>query len=130
MCGSPTIYSGAGVKFDLIRNTFWKMNVGSALLNRQRVLIESKDTYNHLILSVRWVLKVFFEKNECGITLFYKPILNDPGTLWTSDMYIKLKIYQNLDFKVGFNSFIDTHPLGLKKPIQNFNQYVRLSYSI
>ena len=117
--------TGGGIKFDILRNPFWKLNVGVADLYRaQRSTTGTNYTDN--LLSYRLLFKVKSDSTTYSLVGFYLPSLSNGSYEWTVDTSLTFDVTAVLAFKIGWSYDYNSVPLDASVPKWDRQYYTRV----
>ena len=121
-----SMLSGGGFKYDLLRNPFWKLNVGAALLHRLQKRTDGL-TDNDEVMSYRIKFNVKGENVEYYLVLFYQPSLIDKTYGWSADTGVSIKMSDRFSLKTGYIYRYDSEPLDPTIAKWDRDHYARLA---
>jgi hypothetical protein len=102
--------TGAGVKYDLLRNSFWKLNFGVAALHREQRSTEGEEKGDE-VLSGRLLFKLKADSVTYNFVGFYMPSLNNGSYEWSADTSLTFDLTAALALKLGFQYTFNSAPL-------------------
>lgn len=102
--------TGVGIKYDLLRNAFWKLNVGVAPLYREQRSTEGKERGDE-VLSARLLFRVNSDSTTYSFVGFYMPALSDGNYEWSVDTALTFNLTKAIALKVGWLYNFNSDPL-------------------
>ncbi len=123
------LHSGVGVKYDLLRNAIWKMNVSEMILSRHQWATNATHRLDW-VSTLRYLVKATFSGVELGFSLYVQPALSGSNHGLIFDLFAILNPQEHLTVKVGFNYFYYKFPLNRPAPGIDATEYIRIIYRI
>ena len=102
--------TGAGLKYDILRNPFWKLNLGVAALNREQESTEGLTKHDE-VLSYRLLFKVKSDATTYNLVGFYMPSLSNGSYEWSVDTSLTFDLTTAIALKIGWLYTYNSVPL-------------------
>ncbi len=121
--------TGAGIKYDLLRNPFWKLNVGVAALHREQRSTEDAVESDE-VLSGRLLFKLKSESTTFNFVGFYMPSLNNGSYEWSADSSLTFDLTTAIALKFGWLYTFNSAPLdtGVSKWEREYYTRIQLKF--
>lgn len=102
--------TGAGIKYDLLRNSFWKLNLGVAALHREQRSTEGEEKSDE-VLSYRLLFKLKSNSTTYNLVGFYMPSLSNGSYEWSADTSLTFDLTTSIALKIGWLYTYNSVPL-------------------
>jgi hypothetical protein len=119
--------TGAGVKYDLLRNSFWKLNLGVAALHREQRSTEGEEKGDE-VLSYRLLFKVKSKSTTYNLVGFYMPSLSNGSYEWSADTSLTFDLTTYIALKIGWLYTYNSVPLDASVANWEREYYTRVQF--
>jgi len=117
--------TGAGIKYDILRNPFWKLNIGAAFLNREQKSTEDLTLHDE-VMSYRLLFKIKSNTVTYSLVGFYIPSVSNGSYEWSADTSLTFDLTSVIALKVGWEYDYNSQPLAASVAKWDRQYYTRV----
>ena len=119
------LLGGVGLKYDIVRNSLWKANIGYGMFHRNQ-WATSGATREDIVGSLRLLVKVHKDVTDFGFTVFYQPSFTDQNDGLMGDAFVLLNATAPVGIKIGYSYSYYANPFNRNAPGVDSSEYLRI----